>query len=473
MFRRPMRLSDMRSLLCLLAIGLALASGCSRGENAPGPGPGAAAAEPGATGAKTPVTIQIGFNPPNEISREEIKAFERENPDIRIEAFDGQDYNKVMAMIAGGRAPDIMRISGTFDFVPFAEKGYAMNLEPYMARSDKFDPADYAPIANLFRYDGKVQGQGPMYGFVKDWSQDFTLWYNKKLFDEANVPYLSPTEPITWEELLDISKRLTKTEEGRITQYGFMPLGGAQMSQNLLLLQLAQLGTSPFSDDFRSADLTTPQAKRIMRYWKDVVEANVGANAVNQAQDKASEVWFDDKVAIMMGGNWFAGRIRNTEKAQDRLSDYGFAPAPMFADGLRISPTGYAVGGVISQATEHPDEAWRVFEWFFGGEPADERARTGVGLPGFRSKMRLLQQDTEWDREIYRYQSAEMQYADAYLPFNPYLSGTAMDSLIDQYFVPVYFGRSTVDEAAAKMTEELNLLIREGMQMANDSHAED
>lgn len=467
MYRRPMR-RTLSGFLCVLVAGMLLAAGCSSEAGTP-----EAVSTQETPGGEAKVTIQIGFNPPHEISREEIRAFERENPDIRIEAFDGQDYNKVMAMIDAGRAPDIMRISGTFDFVPFVEKGYAMNLEPYMAKSDKFDPADFAPIADLFRYDGTAQGQGPMYGFVKDWSQDFTLWYNKKLFDEANVPYLSPNEPITWEALLDIGKRLTKIEDGRITQYGFMPLGGAQMSQNLLLLQMAQLGKSPFSDDFSSADLTTPEAKRIMHYWKNAVEANVGANAVNQAQDKASDVWFDDKVAIMMGGNWFAGRIRNTDKARDRLHDYGFAPAPVFADGQRISPTGYAVGGVISRTTEHPDEAWRVFEWFFGGAPADERARSGVGLPGFRSKMPLLQQETDWDREIYRYQSEEMKYADHYLSFNPYLSGTAMDSLIDQYFVPVYFGRSTVDEAAAQMTDELNLLIREGMQMADGPDAPD
>ncbi|WP_276353825.1 ABC transporter substrate-binding protein [Cohnella caldifontis] len=462
MFRRPHRTFAL-ILPCLLASGMLLAAGCSGGSISPD-----AAETLGPTGGTEPVTIQIGFNPPYEISREEIRAFERDNPDIRIETFDGQDYNKVMAMIAAGRAPDILRISGTFDFVPFVEKGYALNLEPYMAQSAVFDQNDFAPIANLFRYDGQVQGRGPMYGFVKDWSQDFTLWYNKKLFDEANVPYLSPTEPITWEELLAISKKLTKTEDGRITQYGFMPLGGAQMSQNLLLLQLAQLGRSPFSEDFSGADLTTPEAKRIMRYWKDVVDANVGANAVNQAQDKASDAWFDDKVAIMMSGNWFAGRIRNTEKAKGRLQDYGFAPAPVFEGGVRISPTGYAVGGVISKQTRHPDEAWRVFEWFFGGEPADERARTGVGLPAFKSKMPLLRQDTAWDREIFRYQSEEMKYADRYLPFNPYLSGTAMDSLIDQYFVPVYFGRSTVDEAAGRMTDALNLLIREGRQAAGD-----
>jgi multiple sugar transport system substrate-binding protein len=443
---------------CLISASL-LVAGCSNGAST-------TPSETNKTSAnKEPVTIQLAFNPPNEISKEEILEFEKENPDIKIDAFDGQDYNKIMAMIAAGNAPDIMRVSGTFDLVSFVIKGIAMNLDPYIAKSKLFNKDDFTPIVDLFRYDGKEQGKGPLYGFVKDWSQDFTLWYNKKLFDEAGVPYLSATEPISWEELLEISKKLTKTGNGKITQFGFMPSNGAQMSQNLLLLQLAQLGKSPFSGDFSKADLQTPEAKRIMSYWKDVVAANVGSNAVNQEPGKASSIWFDDKVAIMIGGNWFAGRIRGTEKAKDRMKDYGYAPAPVFKGGTRISPTGFAVGGVISKTTKHPDEAWRVFEWFFAGKPADQRAKMGVGLPGFKSKMSLLQQETEWDKEIFKHQSEEMNYASSYLPFNPYLSGTAMDGLIEKYFVPVYFNKSTVDEAAAKITQELNTLIQEGKQI--------
>ncbi len=435
-------------------------AGCSSGNN------NIASSDKKDSANKEPVTIDLAFNVPNEITKEEIAEFEKDNPDIKINAFDGQDYNKLMAMIAADNAPDIMRVSGAFDLVSFATKGIAMNLDPYMEKSKVFDKEDFTPIVDLFRYDGKEQGKGPLYGFVKDWSQDFTLWYNKKLFDEANIPYLSATEPVTWEQLLEISKKLTKVENGEITQFGFMPSRGAQMSQNLLLLQLAQLGKSPFTADFGKADLTTPEAKRIMAYWKDVVDANVGSNAVNQAPGKAYSVWFDDKAAIIMGGNWFAGRIRATESAKDRIQDYGYAPAPVFEEGTRISPTGFAVGGVISRTTEHPEEAWRVFEWFFAGKPADTRAKMGVGLPGFKSKMPLLQQETEWDKEIFKYQSDEMEYASNYLPFNPYLTGSAMDGLIDKLFVPVYFGKSTIDEAAVQLTEELNVLIEEGKQIA-------
>ena len=52
-------------------------------------------------------------------------------------------------------------------------------------------------------------------------------------------------------------------------------------------------------------------------------------------------------------------------------------PAPIADGGTRVSPTGSATGAIINNATKHPEETWKVYEWFFGGKPAEDRAKSG------------------------------------------------------------------------------------------------
>ena len=75
-------------------------------------------------------------------------------------------------------------------------------------------------LRTSFRWDGSKIGQGTYYGIVKDWSQDATLWYNSKLLDQAKVPHLSDTEPITYDDLLAVGKKLTSKQGGKTKVYG-------------------------------------------------------------------------------------------------------------------------------------------------------------------------------------------------------------------------------------------------------------
>lgn len=52
------------------------------------------------------------------------------------------------------------------------------------------------------------------------------VFYNQDLFDEAGIPYPSPDGGWTWEEFIDIAKRLTTTKEdafgNNYKQYGYV-----------------------------------------------------------------------------------------------------------------------------------------------------------------------------------------------------------------------------------------------------------
>lgn len=419
------------------------------------------AAEPSGKDGK--VTVKLTFTA-GEISKEQIAEFEKANPDIKIEQIDA-DYNKLMTMIAANDTPDIIRTFAATELPNYVMKGIAMDLTSRFDVSSVFKEDDFLPVVDLFRYDmdSGQQGIGSIYGFPKDWSQDFTLFYNKKIFEQEGIEPPSSSEPMTWTDLLALSKRLTKTEGDKVKQYGLVYYNGnTSLNQDLLLLQLAQQGNSIYSDDFSKADLNKPEVKELMNYWMDAVQSNLGPNPLNQDTTWAGDIFVNGNAAMMISGYWYTGLLRGNEKTKTHLDDYGMAPAPIMEGGERISPTGAACGGIIYSKTKHPEETWRVFEWFLGGKPADDRAKSGWGLPATRSKLDLLPNTTEFDKATLEFTKNELKYADKFIGYNPYISAQAAASLIDKHFAPVYFNKSTVDEATNKITTDMNVLIQEG-----------
>ena len=154
-----------------------------------------------------------------EITKDQIKDFETANPTIKIQRED-VDTTKLAAQLATGEAPDIIRMTGVNDLPSYVIRGIAMDLTKYIDTSTVIKKDDFVPTVDVYRFDGKVQGKGPIYGIPKDFSTDFSLWINKKLFAAAGVALPSDTVPMTYSQLFDLAKKLTIKNGDTVTQYG-------------------------------------------------------------------------------------------------------------------------------------------------------------------------------------------------------------------------------------------------------------
>ena len=79
------------------------------------------------------VTIRTTLQP-GELSDDQIKEFESENPNINPELTPAND-TKLMAMVASGNAPDVIRISGVQQLPTYVMRGLALNLNSYFMNS--------------------------------------------------------------------------------------------------------------------------------------------------------------------------------------------------------------------------------------------------------------------------------------------------------------------------------------------------
>lgn len=197
----------------------------------------------------SPVTITImangGGKDDSGLSDHWMNEFQRLNPNIKLHRLD-QDQNHLSAMLAAGNPPDIIRTPGGSEITSLAARGLALDLTNYFAHSSLLKPDDLMPVTNLYRWDGKVQGQGAIYGIPHDWSIDSMYWIDTAVFDAAKVPYPSQDTPLTFDQLLDLGKRVTVRENGKVKVYG---LGTNWDYIAQLLTLLAQQGKTVYQDN--------------------------------------------------------------------------------------------------------------------------------------------------------------------------------------------------------------------------------
>ena len=120
----------------------------------------------------------------------------------------------------------------------------------------------------------RVQGKGPIYGIPKDFSTDFSLWVNKKLFAAAGVALPSDTVPMTYSQLFDLAKKLTIKNGDTVTQYGLAG-GKGEADLPFLMDYLLSKGVRISSDDNGKIDFTKPEVKQALQLWVDGVKENL------------------------------------------------------------------------------------------------------------------------------------------------------------------------------------------------------
>ncbi|MEG6614278.1 sugar ABC transporter substrate-binding protein [Pseudoclostridium thermosuccinogenes] len=412
------------------------------------------------SGERVTVTTSLGEG---ELSADLVAEFEAEHPNIKIE-FVVLDDAKLAAQLATGTAPDVLRVSGAFDTAAYAIKGIAMDLTERIENSELIDLNDLLPIANVYRFDGKKVGQGPIYGLPKDWSNDFALFYNKRCFEAAGVEVPDESKALTWPEVMELAKKLTIMDGDQVVQYGLAAneWGQTHANFNLLMQYLASAGVSLSSDDFKSVNFDQQPVRDFITMWVDAVKSGVGPSALNNDQTSGGDLFLSDRAALMINGYWYSGVIRGNADTQTHLDDFGMLPTPIAPGGNRVAATGGATGCVIYKGTKHPDEAWTFFEWVFAGKPADERAKTGWGMPIFKSKLSLLPQETNFDKQVYNVLQDEMKYQNDFLAVNPYLAGGGW-GIFEKYYVPLLFDQETIDGAIEGMTKDANVVITEAI----------
>ncbi len=323
-----------------------LAAGCSKPASEP---------QNGATGAQTPapgkqVTLRFATWDTGDLLKIQetiARQFEAKHPGVKVqvEAYgDGFDQ-KLAASIGANNAPDVMYM---WDFPT-----YYQNLEPLdamMAADAGLKPDDFYPgLFNYVKIDGKTYGMPA--GFTTR-----VMYYNKKLFDEANVPY--PKAGWTWDDFKETAKKLTNPAK---KQYGF----GVRAENDPYDLQgvIWSNGGSFISPDGKSIEgfMNGKETAEVLQMFGSLIKEKTAVIVGGKNQQSGDDIFKAGKIAMWESGVWPLDGFKEAK------IDVGTVIMPAFP-GKKLKGVIAESAVSISKSSKNKEMAWEFVKYYASDE---------------------------------------------------------------------------------------------------------
>jgi multiple sugar transport system substrate-binding protein len=334
-----------------------------------------------------------------------------------------------------------------------------LDLTPYFESSDLIKVDDLAPANNYYKANSPLEiGTGKIYGMCKDFSPDCTLFANKTLFEAAGLPAPDDTKPKTYTEVMEDSKKLTVFDGDRMVQYGY-GYEGAWIDRFWMNI-LAETGASLYTPGYDKMILTSSEdTKAVVKWFYDMAEQKLTPSPKNPSPSG----WFgNDYVggtnAIAQYGFWFSAMAVGDANKDGAM----MLPGPTWT-GERRDPTVTATGAIVTSATQVPDAAWKVFEWYHGGQPSIDRAGSGWGVPALMSQWSLIPQTTDFQKQAFKVLQGELELNTSPLQFNPFIGETVVSTAWSTYLDQALGGTLSYDEMLTGIENTTNIAIKEGI----------
>lgn len=358
--------------------------------------------------------------------------------EVELEYVPDQYATKMLSQINSKTAPDIMQI-GDEDVVRFAKKGYFEPLEPIIDSDPLFNTdIYYENILNVGRVDGTLYTLPA--GFT-----NVAVYYNKDMFDEAGVPY--PDGSWTWQEFVETAKKLNKTENGKLVQWGASTFGGWI---RLMLPLLDAFGGSVQSPDGKNfvGYMDSEETIEAMTYYRSWFygEENICPTPQDQNQFYGMDLFQTKKVAMYVHGIWFLDTYKNTP-------GLNFATAKLPSGENGESNTQAWGGYGIYSRSKHKQEAYTFLKYLAGEEGI--RAQASHHMPAIKSAAEELGWNTD---EHYKGFLDGIDYVKPHPDLANYFFVStglrALQPVVDKLMQPNEFDLKKDLEEAAKAAED-------------------
>ncbi|MBD2862311.1 ABC transporter substrate-binding protein [Paenibacillus oceani] len=253
-------------------------------------------------------------------------------PDISLK----MTKDPIDTLLAAGTVPDLVTVSNP-SLGTYLDIDYPEDLNPMIKRFkvdlNRIDPT----VLETLKQYGK---DGGIYGIPFGMNYG-AMVYNKDIFDKFGVPY--PTDSITWEQFLDLSKRLTRMD-GEVQYIGGTP--------DRIMNLLKQNGISNMDAKDEKAILTTEKHQYVFSYMKELFEI---PGLVNDKVHLPTNV---NSNTIAMKSNWIASFAAFFTKNPPEY-DWDLTAYPVFKDKQTGNPVDFHMM-TVSKTSKHKEAAYRV-----------------------------------------------------------------------------------------------------------------
>ncbi len=309
------------------------------------------------------------------ILQQAVAGFRRAHPEAQVQVVRapyGEYITKALTQFAGHMAPDVLSVNA--EQLPFfADRQILLDLNPYAVKDSAFHPADFYPeILDLYTV------RGELLAVPTDIAPIAVVYYNKKAFDEARLPY--PKDNWTKDDFLAAARKLTKKDAaGRTVQWGFLDdwaiweawvyaFGGRVVDD-------VKNPTRCLLNDPRA--VAAVQFRADLIYKEKVMPSPSGITAMGGLGN--ADFFINGKVALFYSGIWKTPRFREIDGFE-----WDVVPFPSGEKGNRgypMSGTGYAV----VKGNAHPELSYELVKYLAGEEGQRLMAATGLIQPALKT----------------------------------------------------------------------------------------
>ncbi|MFF2231056.1 ABC transporter substrate-binding protein [Streptomyces anulatus] len=307
-----------------------------------------------AADGKTHITVNCWPQPSAKIDHqrfdEDVRTFEKQNPDIDVTAHDAfpcQDPKTFDAKLAGGQMEDVFYTYFT-DTERVVSINQAADITDYVKDLKAYK--DIAqPLRDAYTVDGKIYG-------IPRTNYSMGLLYSKPLFTKAGLDPNKP--PTTWEEVRAAAKKIAALGDGTVgfAEYSAQNQGGWHFTASIY-----SQGGAVVSEDGKKATVDTPEGKAVLQNLKDMRwrDDSMGAKQLLIINDTL-QMMGSGKLGMYLAAPDNVPRI--VKEAGGKYEDLAFAPMPG-GKGTLMGGDGYMFNKKATPEQIRAGLAW--LEWTF------------------------------------------------------------------------------------------------------------
>ena len=304
--------------------------------------------------------------------RDIIQAFERENPDIRVDvtSYRSEIYtSSVQTLLESGAQVDVVYVNQMAMLTELMEKGFSLPLDD-LIQQDGVDLSNFVYPDALRNADGALMA-------LPYRTDRFVLYYNRDMFDAAGIAY--PDADMTWDALVDtalqLQRHLDKTS-GQAERYSvfsiYIPTHWSEY-----------LTSAPFSVD--TMDLSQLRQGMQMLIALQQQGAMVPISEI-RAQRGVQRLFENGNYGMYLSGTWLMHYLKLDQEAGSCTMYWGVTDRPHWAQMENVDAAWISALS-INQNSQRVEAAWR-FVQFVCGKAGAEIMVDHLMLPGY------------WDQEI-------------------------------------------------------------------------
>jgi len=399
-----------------------------------------------------PVSLQYAFwGDQNEIDATNayLNSYMAKNPNVKIEALNfgsnTQFNTKVTTLAASNSLPDL----GYFyepNVLTWGMNGQFVDLTDFYKKGPaKLDALKFVTP------DGKIVG-------ISVANEIQVIWYNKKTFDAAGLPYppAEASKAWNWDQFVGVAKKLTRDAGGKgPDDAGFDPsnvrsFGAWVQNWWMPWITLAISNGGGFvSDDGKTLLLDHPETIEAIQKIADLVNVDhVGpAPGTQQMPTGAATALLSQQVAMAMDGTWDLLTIGLTKDQQGL--DFGIGVLP-YMKKLADASVGTPI--VVYKSSKHIPEALKLLQYVMSPENSLPLLKSGLWLPNEKrwyTDSSLIQEWIGNPRHPPEYRTAVVDFALNYshrLPEYYVPTYSKMDDIVEPALQQVWLGQKTAED---------------------------